>query len=82
VAPSHWDQHLIAVHAVGAAAGVDDVDRAMQAARKAFDEGEWPRMGGKVRGALDSVSASQTQSGRYSMTMSAPPLWRLECCAA
>lgn len=29
-------------------AGVEDVDTAMQAARKAFDEGPWPRMGGKV----------------------------------
>lgn len=29
-------------------AGVEDVDTAMQAARKAFDEGPWTRMGGKV----------------------------------
>jgi hypothetical protein len=36
---------LVCVHT-----GVEDVDTAMQAARKAFDEGPWPRMGGKVRG--------------------------------
>jgi hypothetical protein len=29
-------------------AGVEDVDVAVKAARKAFDEGPWPRMGGKV----------------------------------
>lgn len=33
----------------GPAAGVEDVDAAVKAARKAFDEGPWARMGGKVR---------------------------------
>jgi acyl-CoA reductase-like NAD-dependent aldehyde dehydrogenase len=31
-----------------ASAEPDDVDAAVKAARKAFDEGPWPRMGGKV----------------------------------
>jgi betaine-aldehyde dehydrogenase len=32
-----------------ASAAPEDVDIAVKAARKAFDEGPWPRMGGKVR---------------------------------
>jgi aldehyde dehydrogenase (NAD+) len=32
-----------------AKAGPDDVDRAVQAARRAFDEGPWPRMKGRER---------------------------------
>lgn len=35
-----------------AAAGAQDIDRAVSAARKAFDKGPWPRMSGKERGAL------------------------------
>ncbi|WIA22257.1 hypothetical protein OEZ85_004580 [Tetradesmus obliquus] len=35
-----------------ASAEPDDVDAAVKAARKAFDEGPWPRMGGKGRGRL------------------------------
>jgi len=31
--------------------GAEDVDRAVRAARKAFDEGPWPRMAPRVRGA-------------------------------
>ena len=33
-----------------AKASDEDVDAAIKAARKAFDEGPWPKMGGKVRG--------------------------------
>jgi delta 1-pyrroline-5-carboxylate dehydrogenase len=32
-----------------AKASEEDVDAAVKAARKAFDEGPWPKMGGKVR---------------------------------
>jgi len=32
------------------AAGAEDVDRAVRAARRAFDEGPWPRMSGQERG--------------------------------
>ncbi len=33
-----------------AEAGKEDVDKAVRAARKAFDEGPWPRMTAKERG--------------------------------
>jgi acyl-CoA reductase-like NAD-dependent aldehyde dehydrogenase len=33
-----------------AEAQAEDVERAVQAARKAFDEGPWPRMTGEQRG--------------------------------
>lgn len=32
-----------------ARADAEDVDRAVRAARKAFEEGPWPRMSGNVR---------------------------------
>ncbi|WP_146741652.1 aldehyde dehydrogenase family protein, partial [Lonsdalea populi] len=32
-----------------AAAGPDDIEKAVAAARRAFDDGPWPRMSGKVR---------------------------------
>ena len=35
-----------------AAGGAQDIDRAVSAARKAFDAGPWPRMSGKERGAV------------------------------
>ncbi|KAL4457888.1 hypothetical protein ABPG75_012753 [Micractinium tetrahymenae] len=35
-----------------AEADKEDVERAVRAARKAFDEGPWPRMGGKARGKI------------------------------
>jgi phenylacetaldehyde dehydrogenase len=35
-----------------ARAGARDVDRAVQAARRAFDDGPWPRMSGRERGRL------------------------------
>src|SRR4051812_1704523 len=35
-----------------AEAGASDVDAAVKAARKAFDEGPWPRMTGAERGAI------------------------------
>src|SRR5687767_6651571 len=37
------------VFATVAKAGKEDVDRAVQAARKAFDEGPWPKMRGRER---------------------------------
>src|SRR5690554_2311732 len=41
-----------AVHARVAAAGVTDIDRAVAAARQAFDSGPWPRMTPAERAAL------------------------------
>src|SRR5262245_51081161 len=41
-----------AVLAEVAVAGVDDVDRAVRAARRAFDEGPWPRLDPLARGRL------------------------------
>lgn len=38
-----------------APADEQDVDAAIQAARKAFDDGPWPRMGGKVRHLVAAV---------------------------
>ncbi|KAG7675100.1 hypothetical protein Ndes2526A_g07854 [Nannochloris sp. 'desiccata'] len=35
-----------------ASANAEDVDRAVKAARKAFDEGPWPKMGGAARGRI------------------------------
>jgi len=35
-----------------AKAGVEDVERAVASARKAFDEGPWPRMSGRERGKI------------------------------
>jgi len=35
-----------------AKAGAEDVDRAVASARKAFDEGPWPRMSGRERGKI------------------------------
>ena len=35
-----------------AEAGKEDVDKAVRAARKAFDEGPWPRMTAKQRGRI------------------------------
>ena len=34
------------------AGGADDVERAVAAARRAFDEGPWPRMSGAERGRI------------------------------
>ncbi len=39
-------------HAEVALGGADDADRAVRAARRAFDEGPWPRMGVAERGRL------------------------------
>lgn len=36
----------------------EDVDKAVRSARKAFDEGPWPRMGGKV--SCQAVSATSS----------------------
>jgi aminomuconate-semialdehyde/2-hydroxymuconate-6-semialdehyde dehydrogenase len=44
-----WTREPWAEVALG---GADDADRAVQAARRAFDEGPWPRMGYAERGAL------------------------------
>ena len=42
--PAH--EHLVAVYAL---AGVKDAEKAIEAARRAFDEGPWPRMTGAER---------------------------------
>jgi aminomuconate-semialdehyde/2-hydroxymuconate-6-semialdehyde dehydrogenase len=44
-----WTREPWAEVALG---GPQDADRAVQAARRAFDEGPWPRMGYAERGAL------------------------------
>ena len=49
-----------------AKAGKEDATRAIEAARKAFDEGPWPRMSGKERGAklnqiADAIDAKSAQ---------------------
>ena len=44
-----WTREPYAEVALG---GQQDADRAVQAARRAFDEGPWPRMGYAERGAL------------------------------
>jgi aminomuconate-semialdehyde/2-hydroxymuconate-6-semialdehyde dehydrogenase len=44
-----WTREPYAEVALG---GQEDADRAVQAARRAFDEGPWPRMGYAERGAL------------------------------
>ena len=44
-----WTREPYAEVALG---GAEDADRAVQAARRAFDEGPWPRMGFAERGAL------------------------------
>jgi aminomuconate-semialdehyde/2-hydroxymuconate-6-semialdehyde dehydrogenase len=44
-----WTREPWAEVALG---GADDADRAVQAARRAFDQGPWPKMGYAERGAL------------------------------
>ncbi|HEV7205411.1 MAG TPA: aldehyde dehydrogenase [Jatrophihabitans sp.] len=44
-----WTRSTYAEVALG---GADEADRAVTAARRAFDEGPWPRMGAAERGAL------------------------------
>lgn len=51
-----------------AEAQAEDVERAVQAARKAFDEGPWPRMTGEQRGRVllrlaDLVEVSERRGG-------------------
>src|SRR3954471_16153769 len=46
------DPYTRAVYAEVALGGRAEVDRAVAAARRAFDEGPWPRMGFAERGAL------------------------------
>lgn len=66
-----------------ALAGVEDVERAVEAARKAFDEGPWPRMSGRERGVLmnkfadllethkDELAALETLDNGKPLAMSA-----------
>lgn len=66
-----------------ASAGVEDVERAVKAARKAFDEGPWPRMSGRDRGLLmnkfadllethkDELAALETLDNGKPLAMSA-----------
>src|SRR5579875_1708525 len=44
-----WTRQAYAEVALG---GAEDADRAVAAARRAFDEGPWPRMGAAERGRL------------------------------
>ena len=46
------DPHTGQVYGTAAEAGAEDVRRAVAAARRAFDEGPWPRMNTKERRAL------------------------------
>ena len=66
-----------------AEAGKEDVERAVRAARKAFDEGPWPRMSGRERGLLmnkfadllelhkDELAALETLDNGKPLAMSA-----------
>lgn len=66
-----------------ASAGVEDVELAVQAARRAFDCGPWPRMSGRERGLLmnkfadllethkDELAALETLDNGKPLAMSA-----------
>jgi betaine-aldehyde dehydrogenase len=57
----------------------EDIDRAVKAARKAFDEGPWPRMTGRERAAIlrriaDGVTARQDELARIEVRDNGKPL--------
>ncbi|MET0362621.1 MAG: aldehyde dehydrogenase [Sphingobium sp.] len=63
-----------------AEAGPADVDRAVTAARRAFDEGPWPRMSGPERAAIiravaDALRRRVDEAARAWTTQIGTPLW-------
>src|ERR1700734_2735476 len=71
-----WTREPYAEVALG---GGDDADRAVQAARRAFDEGPWPRLGYAERGALlhrfaDLIVANADALGLADPTDRAKPI--------
>ena len=74
------------VHQV-ARGGAEDIDRAVKAARAAFDTGPWPRMSGKERGAVlrkmgDIIAARVDELARLEVLDNGKPLpeavWDIE----
>ncbi len=67
------------VFAQAPAGTAEDIDRAVKAARKAFDDGPWPRMSGKERAAVlrriaDGVTARQDELARIEVRDNGKPL--------
>lgn len=67
------------VFAHAPAGTAEDIDRAVKAARKAFDEGPWPRMTGRERAAIlrriaDGVTARQDELARIEVRDNGKPL--------
>ena len=67
------------VFAQAPAGTAEDIDRAVKAARKAFDEGPWPRMSGRERAAVlrriaDGVTARQDELARIEVRDNGKPL--------
>ena len=67
------------VFAHAPAGTAEDIDRAVKAARKAFDEGPWPRMTGAERAAIlrriaDGVTARQDELARIEVRDNGKPL--------
>lgn len=67
------------VFAQVARGGAQDIDRAVRAARRAFDEGPWPRMTGADRGAVlrrmgDVIAARREELARIEVQDNGKPL--------
>ena len=67
------------VFAHAPAGTAEDIDRAVKAARKAFDEGPWPRMTGRERAAIlrriaEGVTARQDELARIEVRDNGKPL--------
>jgi betaine-aldehyde dehydrogenase len=67
------------VFAHAPAGTAEDVDRAVRAARRAFDKGPWPRMSGRERAAVlrriaDGVTARQDELARIEVRDNGKPL--------
>ncbi|MGF0540024.1 aldehyde dehydrogenase family protein [Agrobacterium sp. ES01] len=92
-APAHGGQFTVTnpateeVFAHAPAATAEDVDRAVRAARKAFDEGPWPKMSGAARAATlrkiaDGILASKEELARIEVMDNGKPLpeaiWDIE----
>ena len=72
--PAH--EHLVAVYAK---AGTADAERAIAAARRAFDQGPWPRMKGAerariLRGVADGILARKHELARLETLENGKPL--------
>jgi betaine-aldehyde dehydrogenase len=67
------------VFAHAPAGTAEDIDRAVKAARKAFDDGPWPKMSGRERAAVlrriaDGVTARQDELARIEVRDNGKPL--------